>query len=290
VLKGYLKGYLNRLKSMGRTIGTIENYKATLNEFARWFEEVYDKTFEDNVRLIDDDIIYEYLSWLTDKKNDDTTRKRKLSTLRSFFTYLRKKKVIYDNPVILVDSIKTIRKIPRYFDKNQYKTLLQCVEGANKDRDQLIIEVFFNTGLRLSELAALDALPQFSNSLVIKGKGNKERTVYLSKYIRDKLNEYIKDFDIKSGTPLFISNRNKRLSMSMIKTMIANAEKKAGLTTGVHILRHSFATSMLENGADIREIQELLGHDDISTTQIYTHVSSERLQNLVNKNWMNEKL
>lgn len=279
-----IDSFLNRLKTIGKSDGTITMYKSTLVEFMKWFES-NGKDFDKDIENIDDNTIYDYLSWCTDKGNDDNTKKRKLSTIKSFFTYLRKRRLVKENPVDLVDSIKSSKTIPRYFSKEEYQKLLDNVEGTSKERDKLIIELFFNTGLRLSELISINRPKIFGDSIIIKGKGNKERTVYLNDYIRDRLNEYIsKNKDINVGSPLFISTWNKRLSVSMIKTIISKAEKKAGLKTGVHILRHSFATSMLDSGAGIREIQELLGHESISTTQIYTHVKTERLQNLVNIN------
>jgi site-specific recombinase XerD len=278
-----IDSFLNRLKSTGKSSGTIIMYNSTLKEFKSWFE-LSGKDFDKNILNIDNNKIYDYLAWITDRGNDDNTRKRKLSTIKSFFTYLRKRNLIKENPVDLVDKIKSAKTIPRYFTKEEYQKLLNNVDGASKERDKLIIELFFNTGLRLSELASINTPEIFDNSIIIKGKGNKERTIDLSYYIKNRLNEYILKNNITTGSPLFISTWNKRLSVSMIKTIIAKAEKKAGLKTGVHILRHSFATSMLDSGADIREIQELLGHESISTTQIYTHVKRERLQNLVNKN------
>ncbi len=253
-----------------------------------------DLEFVKNVSLTD---IYDYLSYLArDRaKNSNsahtkfgltaTTRARKIATIRSYFSYLTvKTKQLEKNPVADLDSPKTKKTLPRYLSLEESTNLLTSIDGSHKERDYCIIALFLNCGLRISELAGLDIADIHNDSLRILGKGNKERIVYLNDACADAINEYlsirrtIKSMDVRA---LFLSSRRTRLTTSTIHSLVKNHLTAAGLDEtkySSHKLRHTAATLMLRNGVDVRTLQELLGHEHLNTTQIYTHVESDSLR------------
>jgi site-specific recombinase XerD len=275
---------------------TIKEYRGTLSAFISWFEKNYAKFNNDNINMIDTDTIYHYLSDLSNPKitketNGNRTKLKKLTTLNGFFRYLFEKKLIELNPVSKIlenDKMEFEPKIPRYFTLDEIKLLLTSVDdGLNTYRDRLIITMFYMTGLRLSELESLNRPLRFNSELVVKGKGGKERTIYIVDMLKDMLNTYLDNTaGFKAGEPLFVSTWNRRLSSSRIKKMIEKCELKAGLTTGVHILRHSYAYQILQDkNADLGMLQDLLGHSDPKTTNVYKHYKKEKITGVVNNSF-----
>lgn len=269
---------------------TEKTYTHTINEFIKWYEMNYNEFIAQNIKKIDIRHINEYILYLSSKDNSLATKKRKLSTLKSFFIYLIEYGYMKNNPVN--NSNKKIRsifsakeeKVRMYFSVDEVKLLLKNI--GDNIRDNAIIQLYLNTGLRLSELAKLNIGSVANDELIIKGKNDKERIVYLNSHIKELLNKYISTLDSqKLNEPLFKSYLGDRLSERSIQKMISKIEKKVGLKTGVHLLRHTFATYMLqEANADITQIQTLLGHSSVTTTQEYAKVSEKKLKNLVNKN------
>lgn len=252
-----------------------------------------DLAFVKSVTLTD---IYSYLSFLSRDKakhaNSRNTgyglnaasRARKISTIRSYYKYLyNKEKLIDENPVQDLDSPKLIKSLPRYLSLDESVQLLSSVDGVNRERDFCILTLFLNCGLRISELVSLNISDISADSIRVFGKGGKERIVFLNDACVDAINDYlIIRKDIAARTPaLFVSSRRERISKSTVHNLVKKHITAAGLDStkySAHKLRHTAATLMLQSGVDVRTLQELLGHEHLNTTQIYTHVESESLR------------
>ena len=177
-----------------------------------------------------------------------------------------------------------IHSLPRYLTLDEAKTLLSSVEGRNKERDYCILMLFLNCGIRISELVGLNLTDIRQDSLRILGKGNKERVVFLNDACAKAINDYLK---IRAVSPadtnaLFITSRRDRISRAAVHSLVKKHLTEAGLDSSrysAHKLRHTAATLMLHGGVDVRTLQELLGHENLNTTQIYTHVENESLRN-----------
>ena len=192
------------------------------------------------------------------------------------------------NPIEDLDSIKVTKKIPKYFTIEECKNLLDNVGERNQVRNQTIILLFLNTGMRLSELVSLNIQDVNKDCLTITGKGDKERTVYLSQPLQEQLQKYLKQRPKVKAKALFVSERGNRLNKSTIQQMIKNILNKTGIEGKTHKLRHTFATQLYQSGeADLRQLQEMLGHSDISTTTIYTQVAKKELQQVAENNPLN---
>lgn len=213
----------------------------------------------------------------TDKGYSSASLRRKLACLRSFFRFLDQEKMITDNPTTGLVTPRLGQHLPRSVSPEDVKRLLWAARKyeKNPERTYAIFQVLYSTGARVSELCSMNIENiDFSEGTIrVLGKGNKERMVLLTVPAMNAIVEYIK-FRPAEG-PLFLSRRNKRLSPLTVQRTVRAVAKRAGITSKVtpHALRHSFATHMLERGADVRVLQELLGHANLATTQIYTHVS-----------------
>jgi site-specific recombinase XerD len=218
------------------------------------------------------------------------SRARKIASLRSYFKYLTlKTKQLETNPVADLDSPKILKTLPRYLSLDESMTLLSAIDGPHKARDFCIITLFLNCGLRISELAGLNLADIRSDNLRVIGKGGKERVVYLNDACVEALNAYLlvrRDSKAAGKAPqdknaLFLSQRNTRITKSTVHHLVKTHLARAGLDAdkySSHKLRHTAATLMLRNGVDVRTLQELLGHEHLNTTQIYTHVESDSLR------------
>ena len=310
--------YLNYLKSIrGLSSNTIKEYRYDLMLMIRYmivrkkyygnkdsFNEEFDNKkinkivgpkFFETLTLQD---FYAFLSFLDNEKNDSsTTRSRKISAIKSLYKYLFSEiEVINTNISDKLSNPKISQRQPVYLTLNETELLLDTIKNEPNEflryRDLAIVFTFLTTGMRLSELVSIDMKDIIYDHFNIIGKGNKERTVYLTNNCRDLLdqyivirNKYIKDLEIDA---LFISTRKKRISKRAVQSTIDKYLKKAGFDTSVystHKLRHTAATLMYKYGSvDIRALKDILGHENISTTQIYTHLDDEDLKNAVNKN------
>ena len=255
----------------------------------------------DDVKQISQNDILEYLVYArSSRSNGSTTRMRKLSALRSFFNYLcNKKHLIEDNPTIDVDSPRPAKTLPKYMSYEESLRLLETVrndiESPTNTRDFAIIALFLNTGMRLSELVGLN-LQSFSSDLStvkVVGKGNKERLIYLNDFAKSAVSDYIKvRLDPKyirtSDKAFFLSSREQRISNKTVQWMVGKYIKLAGLGfkgLSVHKLRHTAATLMYQSGkVDIRILKDVLGHEQLNTTQIYTHVVDRNREMAVESN------
>ncbi|WP_315115060.1 tyrosine recombinase XerC [uncultured Clostridium sp.] len=304
--------YLGTIK--GKSVNTINGYKIDLTMFFR-FLKLYRGTVSDDIEFdlikindVDDDFIrevrlpdlYAFLSFAENyRDNGSYARARKVATLRSFFKYLNgKAKILEENPALDLESPKINKRNPIYLTLDESKKLLNAITGKYRERDYCIITLFLNCGLRLSELCGIDIPKIKGDTLTVVGKGDKERTIYLNnaciKAIEDYLNVRNKDADkIKDKDALFLSKNYTRINKRSVEMLVKKYVEKAGLLNEnytPHKLRHTAATLMYKYGnVDIRSLQQILGHENVSTTQIYTHVDNERLREAVKSNPLSEE-
>ncbi len=266
--------FLDYLKyERGFSEHTIQNYKIDLKGF-------YDFVLDNN---IDIDLVRDYLRELYEKKYSTKTISRKVSSLKSYFKYLESEGIIKDNFMSLISNPKLEKTLPNYLNYDDLEKLLNYPDISNKYglRDALILEMLYSTGVRVSELAniRLNDIDFNDRKILILGKGNKERYVYYGSKCERLLNDYLK-IDHRNSPYLLIGKTSNRLNERRIRSIVTIAAKKAGINIHVspHTLRHTYATHMLNDGADLKSVGDLLGHESLSTTQIYTHVSNERLR------------
>ncbi|UMZ73349.1 Tyrosine recombinase XerC [Natranaerofaba carboxydovora] len=234
-------------------------------------------------------MIRSYLAHLKDKSYSKTTVSRKLSSIRSFFKFYSREKNIENNPGRLVSTPKVNKKLPSFFTVKEIKWILDAPDNSPLGvRDRAMMELFYSTGLRISELWQLniDSINFDEKSIKVMGKGNMEREVFLGSYAKKAIVRYLEEgrgqlLKRENETKaLFLNKNGSRLSVRSIRRRVNKYIKKAALDNEVspHSLRHTFATHLLNGGADIRAVQELLGHVNISTTQTYTHVTKDHLR------------
>lgn len=252
-----------------------------------------------NIKKIDYQLMRSYLSFLYDKDYSKKTIARNISTLRSFFKYHLKEKNIEQNPMTLIQNPKLDKKLPKVLYTNDLEDLLKIPDITTSlgQRDSAILEMFYSTGIRVSELVSLKVkdINFYDKRIKILGKGNKERYVLYGSVLEEKLNCYLKDgrreLNKNNSEYLFLNKNGGSLTTRGVEKILDNVVKKSNLNYHIspHTLRHTFATHMLDNGADLKIVQELLGHENLSTTQIYTHVSNERLREVYLKSHKREE-
>lgn len=251
-----------------------------------------DLDFIKMITLID---LHKYLNYLsTNNLDKPTTRARKVAALKSFFNYLAfKEKVLDKNPTVELETPKLSKRLPKYLSLDESVNLLHCVDGEFKERDFCILTLFLNCGLRLSELVNINMVHIRDNVLTVVGKGDKERSVYLNDACQKALKRYIavRPKDVKDHEALFISKRGTRIGRRTVEMMVKKYITLSGLDPkkySPHKLRHTAATLMHKyGGVDIRALQQILGHESISTTEIYTHVDSEQVKEALQSNPLN---
>ncbi|MBE6064350.1 tyrosine recombinase XerC [Clostridium cochlearium] len=305
-----LNNFLNYLTTVKeRSPNTMSGYKVDLVMFFRFlklyktklpkdieFEEIDISDVDDEfIRKINLTDLYSFMAFLDNyRDNGSYAKARKVATLKSFFKFLhRKVKILNENPALELESPKIKKRNPTYLTLEESKRLLSSIDGPNKERDYCIITLFLNCGLRLSELCSIDISKIKEDTLYVVGKGNKERTIYLNRACLKAIEDYLrvrnKNLDkIKDKDALFISRNNTRINKRTVELMLKKYLKKANLDEKKytpHKLRHTAATLMYKHGdVDIRSLQKILGHENISTTQIYTHVDNEKLREAVSLN------
>lgn len=295
-----------------RSEKTVDQYCLDLRLFLRYLysekNNIKPKEFPDlddiDITSLDDsfykslglDDAFMFLAYCKNiRSNKEKARARKVSCIRAFFKYLKMNNIIDENPMVNLDSPKLKQSLPKYLTVEQAKKLLMSVEGKNKERDYCILTLFLNCGMRLSELVSLDynkiRISDDSATIVITGKGNKERTVYLNHACVAALNSYMR-IRPKDGVidkyALFLSNRMTRISPKTVQHIVEQYLDKAGLGNmgfSTHKLRHTAATLMYQTGdVDLLELKEILGHENLNTTQIYTHLLDQQLKKAVEAN------
>jgi integrase/recombinase XerC len=250
-----------------------------------------DSKIDELLLSVDVNAVRAYLAFLNERQYSKSTTARKLATLRSFYKFLVKRNHIGSNPAAAVRTPKQDKKLPRFLEYDQVKKLLETppMDTWLGARDRAILETLYSTGMRVSELVALnmDDIDFLGEVVHIRGKGKKERIAPIGASALQVIQHYIEfrnkraqsnsNFDSKV---LFVNKHGRRLSTRSVRRKMDKYLKMAGMDPAIspHTLRHSFATHMLNNGADLRSVQELLGHQSLSTTQIYTHLTTRKLK------------
>lgn len=263
---------------------TIENYCSDIIQYLDYL------TSEGiNFKKIEYSDLRFYLMYLKEEKNENNSSiDRKLSALRGFYRFLATEKITDNNAFSLVTGLKKEKKLPRYFEYNELEELFKVpdLRTALGQRDRLILEMLYATGLRVGELVSVKVgdIDLGSRVILVVGKGNKERRVTYGDYCHDALKLYLSDGYLKlnkNGSDyLFLNNNGEVITERGIRYVLDQVIKKTSLNKSIspHVLRHSFATHLLNEGCDLLTVQKLLGHESISATQIYTHVTTERLK------------
>jgi len=268
---------------------TLTNYMSDLRQFKEFL--LAHKRYRDDPSRIDHLVIRHFLSFLHQKRYEKSSIGRKVASLRGFFRFLHRERIVEMNPAKVVATPKSAKKHPKFLNVDDAFRLMEApdVKTLAGLRDKAVLEVFYSSGVRISELAGLneDALDLSIGLMKVLGKGRKERIVTLGSHAVQAIREYLKARDAlgrgdlrESGkSPLFLNRYGKRLGVRGVRRVVEKYVKQAGLSQPVspHGLRHSFATHLLDGGADLRSIQELLGHVSLSTTQKYTHLSMDKL-------------
>ena len=241
--------------------------------------------------------IRRFLAHLDEKNYSAATMARKIATLRSFYKFLHRRGIVSTNPMVMIRTPKQAKRLPKAISIEEVEKLLAAPDDTTTlgARDRAILETLYSTGVRVSELVDLNRhhLDEIGEAMIIRGKGKKERIVPLGAHALASLSHYLKKLDTDPNlshiaekhqageqVPLFVNKSAGRLSTRSVRRKLDKYLKIAGLdsTVSPHTLRHSFATHLLDNGADLRSVQELLGHESLSTTQVYTHLSTQRMR------------
>lgn len=287
-MEGYIDLFLNHiLIERGLSDKTLESYSRDLVRYADFLKE------NETASVSSDDtyLILKHLINLRDEGLSPRSRARHLVTLRSFYGFLFKEKIIHKNPAKLIDFPKSGLKLPDTLSLSEITSLIDAPDGTTYRgiRDAAMIELLYAAGLRVSELVSLKLQDVHREASFVRvfGKGSKERVVPIGQYAREKIEFYLtygrpyllKD---KPSAYLFVARKGNPMSRQGFWKLLNRYAAKAGITKSIspHTLRHSFATHLLEGGADLRVVQIMLGHSDISTTQIYTHITRDHLKKI----------
>ena len=292
----------------GKSPKTIDEYFYDLRTFYRYlavyfnladsnteFEKVDINVITlDVLRKVDLILLYEYINFLNrDRQNAAASRARKVASIKSFFKYVcTKAKLLEVNPTTELDSVKINKLLPKHFTLDDSLSLLESVDSRNSTRDYCILTLFLNCGMRLAELVSINITDIQKDKLTVIGKGGKERLIYLNDACLEAIEAYLPDRNkikvcARDKNALFVSERGTRISRRTVQYAVEKYVKKIGLDPRkytTHKLRHTAATLMHQSGVDIRVLQEILGHKQLSTTEIYTHVSNENLKDAVKNN------
>jgi integrase/recombinase XerC len=288
-MDAHVDAFIEALKNKSASAHTIASYSADLTDFVEFMEKRKAASFA----VVDHVFIRDFLSHLyVNRRLSKTSVARKLACLRTFFKFMTREGRVSMNPAALVSSPRLPRKLPAYLDEREAAAMVEMPKGDSLAalRDRAILELLYACGLRVSELVGLSDghIDTGDGVLRVLGKGRKERIVPFGAFAARAITEYISARnaaklaipDSRGNVPIFVSLRGRRLGVRDVQRLVARL--RTGLKTArritPHTLRHSFATHLLERGADLRSIQELLGHENLAATQKYTHVSIQHLQ------------
>jgi len=295
----------------GHSKRTVDEYFLDLRNFFRYLKQSRNPVLQgkalNEIDILDVDLdfvkkvtltdIYDYMGYLSRDRVQNqrdrnpeyglnaASRARKIATIRSFYKYLTVKAHLLDeNPVKDMDSPKLKKTLPKYLTLDESVRLLESVQGKNQERDYCILTLFLNCGLRISELVGLNLNDIQGEALHVLGKGNKMRVVFLNDACKSALDAWLavrRPIVGRDQNALFLSSQDERISRSTVHAMVKKRLSEAGLNASEyssHKLRHTAATLMLQNGVDVRAVQEVLGHEHLNTTEIYTHIDNEALR------------
>jgi len=284
-----INDFIDYLKiERGFSVNSISSYKEDITKFRKFINN------SKNPLEINADDIKGFLNNIS-KKLNSASQSRIISGLRSFFEFLIFEKYIKDNPLNLIESPKTSRKLPDVLSLEEIDVLISKIDLSQEqgERNLAIIELLYGCGIRVSELVDLKISDLFfeENFIKVTGKGNKQRLIPIGNLTKQKINNYLNNSRNKVkvintfNDHVFLNRRGKNLTRAMIFTIIKKLAEKANFSKSIspHTFRHSFATHLLENGADLRTIQQLLGHESITTTEIYMHLDNKYLSEALNK-------
>ena len=275
----YIGKFMEYLNNKNYSEHTTNSYKKDLDFFIEFLKE--EKV---NIINVDYKLLRKYLTVLYEKNYSKKTIARHISTLKSFYKYLTKIKKIDVNPMLLIKTPKLDKKLPKFLNYDDLEKILSIPDTTTflGKRDALILELLYSTGVRVSELIAIKIsdINFYDHTIFILGKGNKERYVMFGSKALDKINDYLNERKNIQTDYLIVNRYGNPITDRGIRKIMHMILKKASLSYKIspHTLRHTFATHMLDSGADIEIVKELLGHESLSTTQIYTHVTSESLK------------
>ena len=277
----YIEKYLEYLKiQKNYSINTIEGYE----EDIEFFKKFLDKNSY-NIREVEYKDIRQFFNYMDSLKLSKNTISRKISSLRSFYKYLARNNYIKYNPFSLTKGPKKDKLLPKFLYYNELEEMFNICDTTTFYglRDRLILEILYATGIRVGELEYMKIkdINFYENKIKILGKGNKERIVYFGEYTREILDLYLKQRTDKNEY-LLINNHKERLTSRGIRYILNKIIAKTSIETKIspHMLRHTFATHMLNEGCDLLSVQELLGHESLRATQVYTHVTNDRLKDV----------
>lgn len=292
--KNHLKNFIIYLEvEKNFSKHTIRAYESDVLSFLLWLDNT-------SIEETNHTKLKEYLIFIQRFNYSKTTLSRKIAAIRTFYRFLYRERIIDTNPANSVQAPKRNKNLPKFLSANEIEQILNNIkiETPAGYRNRVILELLYATGMRISELSNLNfsSLNLAENEITVMGKGAKERIVLVSSRAKDFLQKYIDNVrfmvvedglppEQNEDSPVFINKTGYRLQPQSVRAAINDIVKKIELPKKVtpHIFRHSFATKLLENGADLRVVQELLGHASISNTQIYTHISTERLKEVYDK-------
>ncbi len=305
----FLKSFIMQKKIIeNRSDLTVNEYCLDLCNFFKYIYAKKNKIGEnevdiDNIKMdfvlsVRSEDIYDYMLHIAlDRGNQASARARKLVAIRGYFAHLKKEKLLNENPAADISSPTVKQALPKYLTLSESQRLLDAVEldknNTNKERDYAILVLFLNCGMRLSELVGinLNDINHAESKLTVTGKGNKQRTIYLNSMCTDALNAYLKvrkGIHCKDSNALFVSRNNNRICNKTVQWTVQKYLKLAGLSgkgLSTHKLRHTAATLMYGTGqVDIRVLKDILGHEQLNTTQIYTHVSDQQMKRAIDLN------
>ena len=296
-LNQHLSSYLDYLKyQKNYSDYTILSYKDDIIEYLDYLNS-------ENLDYLDieySDIRF-FLMYLKDtKKDNNSSIDRKLSSLRGFYKYMANEGIVKTNVFPLVNGPKKSKKLPRYFEYNELEEMFNIPDLTTPlgQRDRLILEMLYATGVRVGELVSIKVsdIDLGRRNIIILGKGNKERFVTYGEYCEDSLKEYLKDgrlsLNTKDSEYLFLNNNGGQLTERGVRFILDKIIKQTGINKSIspHMIRHSFATHLLNAGCDLLTVQKLLGHESIKATQIYTHVTTDRLKEVYYKSFPRAKI
>ena len=269
---------------------TIRNYFSDLSQFYEYLTGVFkkDTLLIEDLRNIDHVILRAFLANLYEKGLSKSSVARKISTIRTFFNYMCREGNLVNNPGKMVSTPKRGKTLPKFLSVDEADRLLGTPVGEDRlsIRDRAILETFYSAGLRIGEIVAINIEDlNLSEGLIkVKGKGRKERIVPVGEKAVDAIKKYLTTSQLINTLPLFLNKYGKRITTRSVHRIVDKYKKLSGLwDITPHSLRHSFATHLLEGGADLRSVQEMLGHASLSTTQRYTHISMDKLMEVYDK-------